>query len=59
MKVGAHVTAFVQSVHAVPDICAYMIYCALGFDTEPDAIPPASDPKQPSQLGLRGDFATA
>ncbi|MBP6202960.1 MAG: hypothetical protein KA435_07840 [Azonexus sp.] len=37
-EVGAHLTACVQSIHAVPDILAHAIYYSLGFNRSPGAL---------------------
>lgn len=38
-EVGAHLTAYVQSIHAVPDILANALYC-LGLNLLPNALRP-------------------
>jgi len=37
-EVGAHLTACVQSIHAVPDILAYALYYSMGLNLRPDAL---------------------
>lgn len=37
-EVGAHLTACVQSIHAVPDILAHAIYYSLGLNQAPSAL---------------------
>lgn len=38
VRVGAHVTACIQAMHAVPDILASGVYLALGLDRRQDAL---------------------
>lgn len=37
-EVGAHLTACVQSIHAVPDILAHAIYYSLGLNQAPESL---------------------
>lgn len=39
-EVGAHLTACIQSIHAVPDILAHAIYYSIGLNQTPDALKP-------------------
>jgi len=39
-EVGAHLTACVQSVHAVPDILAHALYYSLGLNRSAGALKP-------------------
>jgi hypothetical protein len=39
-EVGAHLTACIQSIHAVPDILAHALYYSLGLNLLPSAIKP-------------------
>jgi len=39
IEAGAHVTACIQAVHAVPDILASGVYLALGLNLRQDALP--------------------
>jgi hypothetical protein len=39
IKAGAHVTACIQAMHAIPDILASGVYLALGLNLEQDALP--------------------
>jgi hypothetical protein len=34
LQIRAHLTAFFQSLHALPDTCAHMVYFCLGFDLQ-------------------------
>jgi hypothetical protein len=38
IKAGAHVTACIQAMHAIPDILASGVYFALGLNRSPDAL---------------------
>jgi len=40
MRIRAHVTACIQSLHAMPDICAHMLHYSLALDRQPDAPKP-------------------
>lgn len=42
IKAGAHVTACIQAMHAIPDILASGVYFALGLNRLPDALPDRS-----------------
>lgn len=42
IKAGAHVTACIQAMHAIPDILASGVYFALGLNRSPDALPDRS-----------------
>lgn len=39
VKAGAHATAAAQSIHAIPDILAHVIYFAAGQNLGPDTLP--------------------
>ena len=39
IKAGAHVTACIQAMHAIPDILASGVYLALGLNRRQDALP--------------------
>lgn len=58
-EVAAHLTACVQSVHAIPDILAYGIYYALGFNLQRDALKPRAVSPSVVVARLARDIDTA